>query len=64
MKNRVRFRMRVIAVVRRIPLGEVLSYQEVATQAGNRKAARVVGAIMRANHDPAVWSKAAMAKIQ
>jgi O-6-methylguanine DNA methyltransferase len=42
-----KFSQRVIAVVRRIPKGKTLSYQTVATQAGNPKAARVVGTILR-----------------
>jgi len=46
------FRDRVLAVVRRIPKGGSMTYKEVARRAGNPKAARAVGAIMRANRDP------------
>ncbi|MBI4093440.1 MGMT family protein [Candidatus Kaiserbacteria bacterium] len=42
----------VRAIVKKIPKGETLTYKQVATSAGNRKAARAVGAIMRTNHDP------------
>lgn len=48
------FRERVLLVVRRIPRGSVLTYKQVATLAGNSKAARAVGAIMRTNYDPQI----------
>ncbi len=38
-------------VVRKIPRGSTLSYNEVATRAGNPRAARAVARIMSANHD-------------
>lgn len=41
-------------VVRNIPKGETMTYKEVATKAGNPRAARAVGAIMRTNYDPSV----------
>jgi O-6-methylguanine DNA methyltransferase len=40
------FRDRVIAVVGKIPAGKTMTYGEVATKAGNAKAARAVGTIM------------------
>lgn len=48
------FRDRVLQVVKAIAAGCTLSYGEVARRSGNPHAARAVGAIMRANHDPAV----------
>jgi O-6-methylguanine DNA methyltransferase len=51
---RLPFADRVRAIVRAIPPGSTLSYGEVAGRAGNPRAARAVGAIMRANHDPAI----------
>lgn len=48
------FADRVRAVVARIPAGETLSYGEVARRAGNDRAARAVGAVMRRNFDPSV----------
>lgn len=48
------FRENVLVVVKTIPVGEVMSYGEVARRAGSPRAARAVGAIMRANHDPSV----------
>ena len=45
------FRARVHAIVCAIPEGETLTYGEVAARAGNPKAARAVGAIMRKNQD-------------
>jgi O-6-methylguanine DNA methyltransferase len=46
------FREKVLAIVRRIPKGDSMTYKEVARRAGNSKAARAVGAIMRTNRDP------------
>ena len=43
------FRDKVRAIVAKIPKGKSMTYKEVATKAGNPKAARAVGAIMRSN---------------
>lgn len=43
------FQDKVIAVVKGIPAGSVLTYGEVAARAGNPRAARAVGTIMRGN---------------
>lgn len=48
------FAERVRTVVRRIPKGKTMTYAEVAAKAGNPKAARAVGAIMRANYDESI----------
>jgi len=48
------FREKVHSIVARIPKGKTLTYKEVATRAGNPKAARAVGAIMRTNYDSAI----------
>jgi O-6-methylguanine DNA methyltransferase len=48
------FREKVFKVVRAIPKGETLSYGEVARRAGNKKAARAVGAILKTNFDPRI----------
>ena len=45
------FADRVRAIVRKIPKGKTMTYKEVATKAGNPKAARGVGAIMRSNYN-------------
>ena len=45
------FTERVRGIVKRIPKGKTMTYKEVAARAGNPKAARAVGAIMRANYD-------------
>ena len=45
LKNK--FSRRVIATVQQIPRGKTLSYQAVAKQAGNPKAVRAVGTILR-----------------
>ena len=41
-----KFKDRVLAVVRKIPKGKTLSYQEVARRAGSARACRAVGNIM------------------
>jgi len=46
------FSEKVRDIVRRIPKGKYMTYKEVATKAGNPRAARAVGAIMRTNFDP------------
>lgn len=46
------FTQKVRDVVRRIPKGKVMTYQEVAAKAGNPKAYRAVANIMAANYDP------------
>ena len=46
------FKQRVLEVVRRIPVGQVLTYQQVATKAGQPKAYRAVGNILSKNYNP------------
>jgi O-6-methylguanine DNA methyltransferase len=46
------FRDRVFSVVKKIPRGKTLTYKEVARRAGNPKASRAVGAILRTNFNP------------
>ena len=48
------FMVKVLAVVAKIPKGKTLSYREVATQAGNPRAARAVGNCMKKNFDPKI----------
>jgi O-6-methylguanine DNA methyltransferase len=48
------FAEKVRTIVRKIPKGKTMTYKEVATKAGNPKAARAVGAVMRSNHDPSI----------
>ncbi len=48
------FKDRVLVAVKRIPKGETRTYKEVAAAAGNERAARAVGNIMKANSDRAV----------
>lgn len=45
------FTEKVRDIVRKIPKGKSMTYKEVAIKAGNPKAARGVGAIMRSNHN-------------
>lgn len=48
------FAERVREVVRSIPKGMTMTYKEVAKEAGNARAARAVGNIMKKNFDPTV----------
>jgi O-6-methylguanine DNA methyltransferase len=48
------FADKVRDIVRKIPKGKTMTYKEVAAQAGNPKAARAVGAVMRGNYDETV----------
>jgi len=48
------FSDKVRDVVRNIPKGKTMTYKEVAAKAGNAKAARAVGAVMRTNYDPSI----------
>lgn len=54
MKAGATFSEKVRAIVRAIPQGETMTYKQVAALAGNPKAARAVGAIMRSNYDDTV----------
>jgi methylated-DNA-protein-cysteine methyltransferase related protein len=47
-----RFTKRVIAIIRRVPVGRVTTYGTVAALAGKPRAARAVGNIMREAHVP------------
>lgn len=48
------FKQRVLKNVVNIPKGKTLSYGDVATLAGNPKAARAVGAILKRNYDNSI----------
>ncbi len=41
-------------IVRKIPQGKTMTYRQVAAKAGNPKAARAVGTIMRTNYDDTI----------
>lgn len=45
------FKEKVYKVTRNIPKGKVATYGQIARLAGNKKAARAVGALMRTNPD-------------
>jgi len=45
------FEEKVYAIVKKIPRGQVLTYQEVAVKLGNRKLARAVGHALNKNCD-------------
>lgn len=45
------FRQRVLEITSKIPKGKTLTYKQVATKAGNPKASRAVGAILKTNFD-------------
>lgn len=48
------FADKVRDVVRKIPKGKSMTYKQVAEKAGNPKAARAVGAVMRSNYDETI----------
>jgi len=48
------FARRVIAAVRRIPRGRVATYGDIAGMAGQPRAHRAVGTLMRTVHDPSL----------
>ncbi|OGY43840.1 MAG: hypothetical protein A3B89_04790 [Candidatus Buchananbacteria bacterium RIFCSPHIGHO2_02_FULL_40_13] len=48
------FTEKVYKIVRQIPPGQVLTYKQVATKAGNPKASRAVGNILHKNHNPKI----------
>jgi O-6-methylguanine DNA methyltransferase len=48
------FSDKVRDIVRKIPKGKTMTYKEVAARAGNPKAARAVGTVMRTNYDPSI----------
>ncbi|MEX2052479.1 MAG: MGMT family protein [Candidatus Paceibacterota bacterium] len=48
------FTEKVYKVVRQIPKGKVLTYGQVARSAGNPRAVRAVGSIMRKNYDEGI----------
>jgi len=48
------FTEKVYKIVRQIRPGQVLTYKQVATKAGNPKASRAVGNILHKNHNPKI----------
>ncbi len=44
------FSDKVRDIVRKIPKGKTMTYKQVAARAGNPRAARAVGAVMRGNY--------------
>ena len=48
------FTEKVYKAVKQIPPGQVLTYKQAATQAGNPKASRAVGNILHKNHNPSI----------
>ena len=54
------FRTKVIAVIEALRPGEVVSYGDVAAQAGYPGAARAVGAVLRTSSDGLPWWRVVM----
>lgn len=54
MMSKSNFKERVLEVVRGIPMGETMSYKEVAMMANANGASRAVGTIMKNNFDKTV----------
>ena len=53
-KSTSNFSNRVYAVVAKIPKGKTMTYKQVATKAGNPRAARAVGMLMSKNFNPKI----------
>lgn len=49
-----KFQEKVLKVVKQIPTGQILTYQEVAKKAGRSRACRAVGNILSKNYDPKI----------
>jgi O-6-methylguanine DNA methyltransferase len=49
--SKIPFKIKVLAVVSKIPRGKTLTYMEVAELAGSPGAFRAVGTIMKNNHN-------------
>ena len=56
------FKQKVFDIVQKIPKGKTMTYGEVAKKAGNAKAPRAVGAILRTNYDPEIPCHRVIAK--
>ena len=54
MRKSVTFQDKVYEVVKNIPAGRVMTYQEVATKAGSPGASRAVGTAMKNNPDKSI----------
>jgi methylated-DNA-[protein]-cysteine S-methyltransferase len=50
LEKKISFSDRVLNVVKAIPVGKTMSYQQVAAAAGNARASRAVGTIMAKNY--------------
>lgn len=48
------FAEKIYQVIRLIPKGQVMSYKQVAEEAGYPKAYRAVGTVLSKNHDPSI----------
>lgn len=48
------FTDRVYEIVKSIPKGSTLTYKQVASRAGNPKASRAVGTVLKKNFDPSI----------
>ena len=48
------FTEKVLAIVKKIPRGMMMTYATVAKRAGSPQASRAVGSILKKNFDPAI----------
>ncbi len=54
MKAKLKFKDKVLKILKSIPKGKTLTYKEVARKAGNLNAARAVGMICAQNKDKTI----------
>ncbi len=53
-RNETQFKERVLKALKHIPKGKAVTYSCLAQMAGNPRAARAVGSIMKSNKDPKI----------
>ncbi|MEO0089108.1 MAG: MGMT family protein [candidate division WOR-3 bacterium] len=49
-----KFAQKVLAIVKKIPKGKVMSYKEIAIKLGNKNLARAIGQVLKRNPYPIV----------
>ncbi len=49
-----KFAQKVLAIVKRIPRGKVMTYKEIAIKLGNKNLARAIGQVLKKNPYPIV----------
>ncbi len=53
-RKSITFKEKILEIVGKIPKGSILTYKQDAEKAGNEKASRAVGNIMKQNYNPKI----------